>query len=90
MPSTLFKALVRLIITTLFVACAGVSAAQDFRHIQNRWEMDQHLHIERGAIMAGRIEPDWWSAMRVIENVPGMPYVQFHNRCKPEQFLHIE
>lgn len=90
MPSTLFKTLVRLTIATLFVVFAGASAAQDFRHIQNRWKMDQHLHVERGAIMAGRIEPGWWSSMWVIENVPGTPYVRFRNRWKPEQFLHIE
>jgi hypothetical protein len=52
--------------------------------------MDQHLHIERGAIMAGRIGPGWRSAMWVIKNVPGTPDMQFRNRCKPEQSLHIK
>jgi len=33
----------------------------------NRWKPEQFLHIERGAIESGRIEPGWLSAMWTIQ-----------------------
>ena len=83
----------RSIITLLLGSLLSISFAahaQSFSWIKNRWKPDQYVHIETGAPQAGPIQPGWWSAMWVVEPVPGTEFVKLRNRWKGDQYLHIE
>jgi hypothetical protein len=66
------------------------AGAQEFVRIGNRLTPDQFLHIERGPIQSGRIEPHWWSAQWRLEPVPGTTeFVRIRNRWKAGEFLRV-
>ncbi|MCU0870695.1 MAG: hypothetical protein MUF30_14070, partial [Burkholderiales bacterium] len=78
------------VLTFSLVAVSASAGAQSFVQLKNRWKPDQYVHIENGPPTAGPIQPGWWSAMWVMENVPGANFVRLRNRWKPDQYLHIE
>lgn len=61
--------------------------AQQFVRIASRAQPALFLHIERGGLEAGRIEPQWWSAEWRLEFVKGA--VRLRNRWKPDVFLQL-
>ncbi len=67
----------------------ATGATAPFR-IHNRWRTDQYLNIEVGYPQSSPIQASWWSALWVIEPVPGTAFVRFNNRWKPGEYLNIE
>ena len=78
------------LLAAALVVFSATASAQTLYRIQNRWKGDQYLHVERGGIESGRIQPGWLSAQWTIEPVSGTSYYRIRNRWKPEQFLHVE
>ncbi|MCB1608073.1 MAG: RICIN domain-containing protein [Xanthomonadales bacterium] len=67
-----------------------IALAQDqFVRIVNRWKPALQLNTERGPVTAAPVDPNWESAVWIIEPVAGENYVRLQNR-QSRTYLHTE
>jgi len=75
-------------VALLLALGAAPATAQTFVRLQNRWTGD-YIHVENGFPESGTIREGWFSAMWVVEPVPGTEYRRLKNRYTGK-YLHVE
>ncbi|MEM9929576.1 MAG: thiol-activated cytolysin family protein [Bacteroidota bacterium] len=60
----------------------------DFYQIQSQSNPNHYLHLERGPVEVGPIQPGWWSAQWAFE--PAGNGFRIRNRWRKNQYLHIQ
>lgn len=66
-----------------------LATVDSYLRIRNVWQTDRVINNQTGSVSATTIQPYWWSAMWVFEQVPGTAWYRLRNRWT-NQYLHAE
>lgn len=66
-----------------------LATVDSYLRIRNVWQTGRVINNQTGSVSATTIQPYWWSAMWVFEQVPGTAWYRLRNRWT-NQYLHAE